>query len=163
MLFVGLGIAGFAGLVWIAIAAILAAAGGRPWRLVAKTGAAVWTADLAALVLKALVGRPRPFESIPGLEPLMGVSGHSMPSGHAASSFAGLVLLVAAAPRLAPLLGALALAVGFSRVYTGVHYLTDVLAGAALGVLVGAAILRLRPPRWQGRGRRRQRLAPPPG
>jgi len=53
------------------------------------TAASVWTADLAALVIKALVERPRPSAVVPEAHPLMGAAGYSMPSGHAATAFAG--------------------------------------------------------------------------
>src|SRR5262249_43678530 len=47
---------------------------------------------------------------------------HSFPSGHAATSFAAATVLTAFAPRLAPAWFLLAVAIGFSRVYVGVHY-----------------------------------------
>jgi undecaprenyl-diphosphatase len=64
----------------------------------------------------------------------------SFPSGHAATSFAAATVLSFAFPRLAPALFLLAAAVGFSRVYVGVHYPLDVLGGAVLGVLVATAL-----------------------
>ena len=55
------------------------------------------------------------------------------------------MLLSYLAPRAAPLLLLVAALIGFSRVYVGVHYPTDVLAGALIGALVGAvAIVGLR-------------------
>jgi undecaprenyl-diphosphatase len=64
----------------------------------------------------------------------------SFPSGHAATSFAGATILAFAFPRLAPLLYVLAAAVGFSRLYLGVHYPLDIVGGAVLGVLVALAL-----------------------
>jgi undecaprenyl-diphosphatase len=69
------------------------------------------------------------------------------------------VILSAAARRFAPYFAGLAVLIGFSRVYVGVHYPTDVLAGAALGSLVGlvsAVALRTVWPRlreWRGSAR----------
>ena len=61
-----------------------------------------------------------------------------MPSGHAAASAAGAVILAyLLGGRWAWAVGLLAVAVAFGRVYVGVHYPSDVLAGAALGVVVG--------------------------
>jgi undecaprenyl-diphosphatase len=47
------------------------------------------------------------------------------------------------APRLAPVFYALAVLIAFSRVYVGVHYPVDVVAGAVLGTIVAIALLRL--------------------
>ena len=164
-IFVGLGRAGVAGLLWIALAAVVVLARRRPPLLLAATALAVWSADLLALGLKAAVGRPRPPDAVPGLDALMAAGGSSFPSGHAATSFAGLVVLGAAVPRLLPLIVPLALAVAFSRVYVGVHYPTDVLAGAVLGAVVGWLVARslLRPPRWRAEAPSRRRRGPRPG
>lgn len=137
--------------------------GARSPRLVVATAIAVWTADLVALGIKALVERPRPFEVLPTVEALMGASGYSMPSGHAATAFAGLVVVGAAVPRLLPLLAALAIAIAFSRVYVGVHYVSDVLVGAAVGALVGLAVLRIRPLRSREPALPRRPPSPPRG
>jgi diacylglycerol kinase family enzyme/membrane-associated phospholipid phosphatase len=60
----------------------------------------------------------------------------SFPSGHSASAAAFAVGAAIECPRLGVPIGALAGAVAFSRVYTGVHFTSDVLAGAALGAAV---------------------------
>ena len=154
--FVGLGVVGYAGLLWLALAALVVLRAGRPpFRTLAAAAIAVWGADLATLAIKAAVGRPRPFETVPEADPLLaGTVGSSFPSGHAATSFAGAVILSYLVPRAAPALLALAFAVAFSRVYVGVHYPADVLAGAALGCVAGLAGTRLvRAPRSPGRGR----------
>ena len=91
-------------------------------------------------VLKALVDRSRPPEAI-GFEALVGVPGSpSFPSGHAMTAFAVAGAVALLAPRLrAPVL-ALAALIAFSRVYLGVHFWIDVLAGAALGLAVGLCV-----------------------
>jgi membrane-associated phospholipid phosphatase len=58
---------------------------------------------------------------------------HSMPSGHTASAFAFATAVGQVLPRDALALRALAAAVGYSRVHTGVHYPGDVVLGALLG------------------------------
>ncbi|HEX5469843.1 MAG TPA: phosphatase PAP2 family protein [Gaiellaceae bacterium] len=161
----GLSIVGFAGALWIVLAAALAL-GWRPYFLVPLlvTAASVWSADLAALGLKHAIDRPRPRLSIPEAHPLMGAGGDSMPSGHAATAFAGAVVLTYLWRRGAPFFFVLAAAIAFARIYVGVHYPTDVLAGAALGAVVGAVwVVALRPPRPSAGGRPRSGAGPPAG
>jgi membrane-associated phospholipid phosphatase len=92
-------------------------------------------------ILKDLFDRVRPALADPGVQALVPVpSSASFPSGHAATAFAAAVAVGAFYPRLRwPLLGLAAL-VGLSRIYLGVHYLLDVLAGAALGIVLGLAV-----------------------
>jgi undecaprenyl-diphosphatase len=140
-LFVALSVVGQAGLVWIALAALLALWARKPVLFTTLvTAATVWTADLLATGLKSVADRERPYEVIPAADPLLrwDVSS-SLPSGHAATSAAGAVILAYLIGRGGLWLGLLAVAIGFSRVYIGVHYPSDVLAGAAIGLAVGLA------------------------
>jgi undecaprenyl-diphosphatase len=68
---------------------------------------------------------------------------YSFPSGHAMVSFACATVLALAVPRLRWQLYALATLISFSRVYVGVHYPLDVLAGAVLGVAIAIALRML--------------------
>jgi undecaprenyl-diphosphatase len=131
----------------------------------ALVAACVWTSDLLATALKLAADRPRPFESVPEADPLLGgVGGSSFPSGHAATSAAGALALSLLAPRLAPLLAALALGIAFSRVYVGVHYPLDVVGGAALGLAVTAVLVRaFRPLLRTSEARRRSGAPRQPG
>jgi len=87
--------------------------------------------------VKLLVRRPRP--ELPGLPPLSPtVSRLSFPSAHATTSFAAARAFNGLAPGWA--LYAAAGAFFVSRPYLGVHYPTDVLAGAVLGTLIADAI-----------------------
>jgi undecaprenyl-diphosphatase len=108
------------------------------------TAAAVLLADALATALKRAVPLDRPPLRYPQPEALVRIPHDgSFPSGHAATSFAAAVLLSFVAPRLAPAFLLLAVAIGFSRVYVGVHYPLDVLAGALLGAGVAGASLAM--------------------
>ena len=109
---------------------------------------AVGGADALTVLIKQVVPRHRPFEH--QLAPSERT--HSFPSGHTATAFAGATVLSAFAPRYRVAFYALACLIGFSRLYNGVHYPTDVLAGAVLGVLTALLLL--------GGARRRSRRAP---
>jgi undecaprenyl-diphosphatase len=102
------------------------------------TFAAVLLADLEATLVKRLVPRHRPFEHQIGPSERT----HSFPSGHAATAFAGATVLAVLAPRLRVPLYVLACLIAFSRLYNGVHYPTDVLAGAVLGTATALLLLR---------------------
>jgi undecaprenyl-diphosphatase len=154
-LFVALSRLGTLGFVWIAIAVAATLVLRR--RTLLLTAIAVWAADATAYGLKLAVDRPRPL-----LDPLVRLPADpSFPSGHAATSFAGATMLALLVPRLAPALYLLAVAVAFSRVYVGVHYPLDVVAGAALGAAIGWAGARALP-RLE-RSRRRSPRAPRAG
>jgi len=94
------------------------------------------------VVLKHLVGRPRPYEVLPEIVRLIPPpSGSSFPSGHAASAFAAAVIMYLYLPKkfgIPALL--LATAIALSRLYLGVHYPSDVLAGAVIGSAIAGAV-----------------------
>jgi undecaprenyl-diphosphatase len=117
------------------------------WRrpvLVAAVLVADAAADGLAGALKSAVGEERPAFRYPEPRALVHVPHDgSFPSGHAATSFACATVLSAFAPRLAPGFLLLAVAIGYSRIYVGVHYPLDVVGGAALGSAVGAVLLWL--------------------
>jgi undecaprenyl-diphosphatase len=122
------------------VAALLLAAARRLPSAFMLVTAGVLTADMLALLLKLVGGRERPFLADPEQDPLVGTPlDLSFPSGHAATSFAGATLLAWYAPRLAVPLYALAALVAWSRVYVGVHYPFDIVAGALLGIAVATA------------------------
>lgn len=136
--------------IWIALAAGLAGAGGRAGRRTALRGAVAiaLTSALTNIVFKNIAKRPRPDSSEVASDRRLDLpSSHSFPSGHTASAFAFAAAVSADAPywlRDATVL--LATLVGFSRVYTGVHYPGDVLAGSAIGWVTGRLTRVLIPP-----------------
>lgn len=94
------------------------------------------------VILKNLIGRIRPYEVIQGLQCLIErQNDFSFPSGHTGSSFAVAVVLLLKLPKKygipALLLAAL---IGFSRLYLGVHYPTDVLCGALVGTMIAVCV-----------------------
>ena len=164
-MFVGLSKVGYFGTVWIVLAVVISLVTRRNVAFpVLLTAGSVWTADLLALAIKSGVERPRPGTAIPQADPLLGAGGWSFPSGHAATAFAGAVALSHLWRRGAPLFFLLAAAIAFSRVYVGVHYPGDALAGAALGTLVGLAwVAALRLPRRSAEAPRQSGAGPPGG
>ncbi len=83
----------------------------------------------------------RPFDALPGAVHQAFQVSHlgSMPSLHAANAFALAVVLSRAVPRLAPILYGFATLIALSRVVGGVHWPSDVVAGALFGSAVGLA------------------------
>jgi membrane-associated phospholipid phosphatase len=130
---------------WLLIAGALAALGGRRGRKAAERGliAIAIAAAVANGPAKLLARRRRPSSSSrPALIRIPRST--SFPSGHSAAAFAFVTGACAELPELAPALVPLAGAVAYSRVHTGVHYPSDVAAGAAIGVGSGALAARLR-------------------
>lgn len=93
--------------------------------------------------LMYLVPRRRPFQAFPEITPLsFPIDLSSFPSGHTKSVWLSAITLSRHCPGLAPVFIAVALLASYSRVYCGLHYPTDVLAGALLGLGLGAGINR---------------------
>ncbi|MDQ6797075.1 MAG: phosphatase PAP2 family protein [Actinomycetota bacterium] len=136
-------------MLWVAVATVMAATGGRFGRRAALRGLfAVGVASaLANGPVKRVFGRRRPAPSrwvnrLPGSPT---TTGSSFPSGHAASAFAFAAGAGQELPVLAGPLVALASAVSYSRVHAGVHHPSDVLGGALVGAGSGYVTRRLWP------------------
>ena len=125
------------GLLWYVIALAGAALSRGGQRAAYLRAIKVVLATLVAnTVVKQTVRRARPVleEELPALTPVL--SGRSYPSAHSSTSFAGARAL-SAAGMPAPPLYALAVAMALSRPYLGVHYPSDIAAGALLGDAMG--------------------------
>ncbi|WP_150272969.1 phosphatase PAP2 family protein [Paenibacillus tepidiphilus] len=103
---------------------------------------ALAVSHLPVAVAKKLYPRMRPYLALPGTNTFHNpLKDHSFPSGHTTAIFASTVPYMAAYPGLAVILLPLAATVGFSRIYLGLHYPSDVLAGAVIGTGVAAGTI----------------------
>ncbi|WP_453087006.1 phosphatase PAP2 family protein [Streptomyces roseus] len=143
----GLGRAANHGVLWGGAAAAIALLGSTRDRKAALCGVASLALASATVntVGKWSVRRARPLlEGVPEVRRLVTQpKTTSFPSGHAASAFAFTTGLALGAPGWGALVAPVAVSVAFSRVYTGVHYPSDVAAGAALGVAAGLVVRRI--------------------
>jgi undecaprenyl-diphosphatase len=93
---------------------------------------------------KYLFDRARPFISDTEIAPLVKTpSSSSFPSGHSATAAAGTLTLSVVYPAFAPALLLSGVLVALSRIYLGVHYPFDVLAGVFIGTATAAVVLAL--------------------
>jgi membrane-associated phospholipid phosphatase len=133
-----LGKAGNNGAVWVALGVVLALIDGsnrEAWLICAALGPVAIGLNY---VVKLVVRRPRPV--LEGLPPLGGApSSLSFPSAHATSSFAVATVMTRVEP-VAALAFMLALALALGRPYLGMHYPSDVVFGAILGVALGLVV-----------------------
>lgn len=131
---------------WLGLAAGLGMAGGRFGRRAALRAVAAigLTSALVNGPLKHLAQRRRPIPATQSLLHRVPVT-TSFPSGHAASAAAFATAAALESPLLGLAAGALAVAVAASRVYAGVHYPSDVVAGAAVGCAVALGTTRTWP------------------
>ncbi|MDT8441930.1 MAG: phosphatase PAP2 family protein [Desulfuromonadales bacterium] len=102
---------------------------------------AVGTTVLLFVLIKNLVGRPRPSAAGHGLSALAAAPDRfSFPSGHTMTAFAVWGSLSAGLPAAGPYYLVVACLIGLSRVFLGLHYPTDVLVGALLGGSLGLSL-----------------------
>ena len=130
---------GDSGIFWISLSLILCI-----FKKTRKAGIFALTALLFSVIvnnaiIKNLVGRIRPYEIIAGLECLVKhAKDPSFPSGHTGSSIAAATVFMKELPKKysIPLL-IVGILISLSRLYVGIHYPTDVIAGAMTGAALG--------------------------
>ncbi len=139
------------GRLWMGVAAVGALAGRRTRRGAIRGMASLAAASFVSnAVLKPLFGRRRPDPERTHLARRIGSAPwtSSFPSGHSASAAAFATGATLEVPWAGPILVPLAAAVAYSRVHVGVHYRSDVWAGAAVGItvaLIGRAMWPVKP------------------
>jgi undecaprenyl-diphosphatase len=112
----------------------------RSWNLPMLVVAMLMVGEITNYWLKLAIGRDRPSVTYVEPAPLLDPPGTpSLPSGHATTSFLCATLIAFSVPRLAVPLYVLAALVAWSRVYAGVHYPLDTVAGAIYGVALAFA------------------------
>jgi undecaprenyl-diphosphatase len=120
----------------------------RSRRFAASLTVVLLAATTLVFFLKRVFGRVRPCYSVPGVRALWdSPTDYSFPSGHTTGSFTLVAFLVTLAWRCGPrppigsmgtvVLALLAMGIGISRIYLGVHFPSDVLGSALLGVALG--------------------------
>jgi diacylglycerol kinase family enzyme/membrane-associated phospholipid phosphatase len=145
-------------LLWFAIAGVLAARRGASRKAAARGVLAIAGASATASgLLKPLLPRRRPAASeLPAYQTIPNPpTSSSFPSGHAASAAAFATAVALESPRLGLAVAPLAASVAYSRIHVGVHWGSDVLAGAALGSGIALATHRWWPVRRTDEARAR--------
>lgn len=107
----------------------------------------VWVSFLASLllcyILKYSIIRERPIAAMKEIKPVVNETDPSFPSGHATGAFATLAVLDKEYPRFMIVWMIIAILIVFSRLYFGLHYLSDVLFGATIGYSISMTFVYL--------------------
>jgi len=113
------------------------------WLVLFSVIVLVLTDQTSSQFLKKLIARPRPCHVLEEIHLLVNCgAGYALPSSHAANAFGQAVLFALAVPRSAIFLICFASLVALSRVFVGVHYPFDILAGAAVGTFLSWIVYR---------------------
>jgi undecaprenyl-diphosphatase len=135
----------------VVVLMLLVWGGRRMWVVVAVAVAALALSDVGTNLIKAALHRTRPCHVIPDVHLLAGCTrSFSLPSNHASNMFALAAVGWLGLRRWRWALALLAAGVAYSRVYLGVHYPADVLAGAVWGGALGWGLTALAARLWPG-------------
>jgi len=100
--------------------------------------------QLNSAFLKFIIERPRPCLELANVHLLVSCgSGFSFPSSHAVNNFSAAIVLAYFLPGWSWAFFSFAGLIAFSRVYVGVHYPSDVVAGSVIGLAIGGAVIIL--------------------
>jgi undecaprenyl-diphosphatase len=127
------------GWLWYSLGAILVAFGGsRGYAAFSAAGSSAIVGVLVFKVLKSLSHRPRPCQFQPHCwAKVLPPDQFSFPSGHTMTAFSIALVVSYFYPALEWPMYFLAVSIGLSRIVLGMHFLSDVLAGAVLGSALG--------------------------
>jgi undecaprenyl-diphosphatase len=119
------------------------------------------TDQLSSSLIKPLVNRPRPYYTLDGVHyyrhgwkwAQKAISkeeeSRSFPSTHAVNVFGGATFLSIVFPKILPILFLMAMIVGYSRIYLGIHYPLDVISGGFLGIFSAIIVIKLFNLTWE--------------
>ncbi len=99
------------------------------------------TVTIVIQILKSAIARVRPYHALAGIKVLKIEKDYSFPSGHSAAAFATAITLGRFFPAFSLVFLGIAVLIGCSRVYIGVHYPSDVIAGSLISELITIGIL----------------------
>lgn len=119
-------------------------------------GASFIVATGISTTLKYAINRPRPYDTYPDIKKVSVGGSPSFPSGHTSDAFSNATSLSLAFPKWYVIVPSYtyATAVGYSRMHLGVHYPSDVVAGAIIGT--GSAFLSYKAQKWLNNYKRRR-------
>lgn len=142
---IGLSAIGTAGIVWLVLGGILFLREEKKDHLffapILVSAATSWI--LVEKIIKPLVARPRPSLEMGAIILGIDLADYSFPSGHATIAWALATVLARKEPKWKIFFFILAFLISFSRIYIGVHYPLDVIAGGLLGWGIGKITLSL--------------------
>jgi len=129
---------------WIIISILIFIFGGEKGKKVAVLAIiALITGYFLTEILKYIVARPRPFDVLEGVRVLTPIGDYSWPSGHSVASFTAATIIGKEYGLIYFIIFIIfASLIAFSRIYNGVHYPSDVISGALIGILIGLVFIR---------------------
>lgn len=140
---------GYAAVLWVCIALILVTRQSRRRLGVKIAVGLILGAIISSILLKNIVARPRPCWINTTIDMLINIPrDYSFPSGHTLAGFSSAITIARSHKHAGICAFVVAVLIAFSRMYLYVHFLTDVLAGAVIGIVVGLIACWLVDKKW---------------